>query len=111
MSQKSLFPHHNLDWTVARIESKLQNLGGSDPTLRLELSRVLLSSGLFHKGGEGACAKALGQAKKVLQESGDSVEALTLAGMSLLGMDRPESAERYLAKAQAIDLIWEKELE
>jgi tetratricopeptide (TPR) repeat protein len=103
MSQKSLFPHHNIDWTIARIESKLQNLGGSDPGLRLELSRVLLSSGLFHKGGEGACAKALGQAKKVLQESGESVEALTLAGMSLLGMDRPESAERYLRKAESLD--------
>ena len=102
MNSLSLFPHQKLDWTISRLEEKMRSTV-VDPALRLELARVTVSLGLFHNGGESPCARALGQAKKVLTEDPSSVEALTIAGLALLGMDRPDAAERYLSQALHLD--------
>ena len=104
MSKKSsLFPHQKLELRINRLESQLQNQQVNDPAIRLELARITLSIGLFHQGGEVPCARALGQAKKVLREDPSSIEALTIAGLSLIGMDRPESAQRHIERALSLD--------
>ena len=80
---KTLFPHQKLDWTITHLEERLQQSPG-DPGLRTELARALLASGLFHRGGERACSLALNTARKVLNDDPASVEALVIAGMSLV---------------------------
>ena len=99
---KTLFPHQKLEWTINHIDETLGQTPG-DPALRTELARALLSSGLFHRGGERACSRALSTARKVLNEDPASVEALVIAGMALVGLERPDAAARYLDQAAHID--------
>lgn len=99
---KTLFPHQKLDWTISHLEEQVEQTS-SDPGLRVELARALLSAGLFHRGGEQACSQALSNARKVLNDDPASVEALVLAGMALVGLERPEAAARYLDQASHID--------
>ncbi len=99
---RSLFPHQKLDWTISRLEESTAK-SPEDPALRLELARGLLSRGLFHHGGEAECNRALGVARKVLQDDPVSAEALVIAGFGLVGMERPEAASKYLDQAVRID--------
>ncbi|MFT4979038.1 MAG: tetratricopeptide (TPR) repeat protein [Myxococcota bacterium] len=99
---KTLFPHQKLEWTISHLEEQLVQTPG-DPAMRVELARSLLSSGLFHRGGEQACSRALGTARKVLNDDPASVEALVIAGMALVGLERPDAAARYLDQASHID--------
>ena len=99
---KTLFPHQKLDWTIAHLEEQLGQASG-DPGLRVELARALLASGLFHRGGERACSRALVAARKALNDDPASAEALVLAGMALLGQERPDAAARYLDQAAHIN--------
>ncbi len=101
-SSASLFPHNKLDWLVSRIEDKV-HAAPDDPHLRLELARALLSRGLFHGGGERECNRAFGVLRKVLQDDPASAEALSLSGLALVGMKRPEGALRYLDQALRLD--------
>ncbi len=99
---RSLFPHQKLDWTISRLEESTSRTP-EDPALRLELARALLSRGLFHQGGEAECNRALGVARKVLQDDPVSVDGLVIAGLALIGMERPEAATRYLDQALRLD--------
>lgn len=99
---RSLYPHQKLDWTISRLEEATAR-SPEDPALRLELARALLSRGLFHQGGEAECNRALGVARKVLQEDPVSVDGLVIAGFALVGMERPEAATRYLDQALKSD--------
>jgi len=99
---KTLFPHQKLEWTITHLEEQLGQTS-SDPALRAELARALLSSGLFHKGGEQACSRALATARKVLNDDPASTEALVIAGLALVRLDRTEAAARYLDQATHID--------
>jgi tetratricopeptide (TPR) repeat protein len=98
----SLFPHAKLDWTISRLEGDLEKRP-EDTEKRLELARCVASRGLLHGGGEVACNEALALARKVLQEDPTSVEALVVAGLSLLGMERTDAAFKYLAQALTIE--------
>lgn len=99
---KTLFPHQKLEWSISHLDDQLAKTPG-DPALRTELARALLSSGLFHRGGEQACSRALSTARKVLNDDPASVDALVLAGMALVGLERPDAAARYLDQASHID--------
>ncbi len=93
-----MFPHQKLDWNLGRLESEVREKP-DDPAVRLAFGRALLSKGLFHGGGEQACAQGLRQAQRVLKDDAQNGEALVLAGAALVGMNRPESARPYLDEA------------
>jgi len=69
----------------------------------MEYARALLSSGLFHRGGEPACSRALNTARKILNDDPVSVQALVIAGLSLIGLTRVDAAAKYLDRASRID--------
>ena len=98
----SLFPHQKLDWLIDKLEAKASKFQ-DDPAIRVELARAVLGRGLFHGGGERDCNTALTIARKSLNEDPANAEALVLAGLSLLGMDRNTAASRYLDQAVRID--------
>ena len=98
----TLFPHAKLDWTISRLEGVLAERP-DDLDSRLELARCTLSRGLFHGGDEAACNQALAMARKVLQDDPTSIDALVLAGFSLVGMDRADAALKYLSQALAAE--------
>lgn len=93
-----MFPHQKLDWNLGRLESEVREKP-DDPAVRLAYGRALLSKGLFHGGGEQACAQALRQAQRVLKDDSANGEALVLAGSALVGMNRPERARPFLDEA------------
>ena len=94
----AVFPHAKLDWTISKLEEKTQ-AQPEDVDARLELSRCMLSRGWMHGGGETDCNEALALARRVLQDDPTSVTALVVAGAALVGMDRPDAAEKYLNQA------------
>jgi tetratricopeptide (TPR) repeat protein len=98
----SLFPHQKLDWTISTLQEKLDRTP-SDPGYRVEVARAQLSSGLFHRGGERACSAALSTARKVLNDDPANVEALVIAGLALVSLERADAAVRYLDQASRID--------
>lgn len=97
-----MYPHQKLDWSAGRLETRLSE-HPDDVQSRLELARLCLSRGLYHGGGEVQCSHALQHARKVLQDDPASVEAMVIAGAALVGMERPESAQRYLDEAVRLD--------
>lgn len=103
---KSLLPHEKLDWTISRLEGRLQ-AAPHDPAVQLELARVLLSRGLFHAdrsgSGEQACHRALALVRKVLKDDPANVAASVTAGLALVGLHRVRSAERHLDQALHLD--------
>jgi tetratricopeptide (TPR) repeat protein len=127
---KTLFPHQKLEWNIKRLKEELESKGtdsskqtlsdlagaaeriaeggpgDADDGKRLELARNLLSRSIFHGGGEQPAGEALHLCRKILAHDPQNVEALTLAGMALLGMNRPEGAQKHLD--QAVDLDAER---
>lgn len=99
---KALFVHQKLDWTIGKLEVRARG-ALDDVPLRMELARCLLSRGLFHGTGENDCTQALALARKTLNEDPAHAEALVVAGLALLGMDRQQAAARYLEQAEAIE--------
>jgi len=97
-----MYPHQKLDWSAGRLEARLAE-HPEDVQARLELARTCLSRGLYHGAGESQCSVALQHARKALQDDPASVEAMVLAGAALVGMDRPEAAQRYLDEAVRLD--------
>ncbi len=93
-----MFPHQKLDWLLGRLEASVREQA-DDPAVRLEYARALISKGLFHGGGEQFCSMALRQVQRVLKEDALNGEALILAGLALIGMNRPEGARSYLDEA------------
>jgi tetratricopeptide (TPR) repeat protein len=124
---KTLFPHQKLEWNIKRLKEELESRGteasnnnkadgaeriadggpgDADDGKRLELARNLLSRSIFHGGGEQPAGEALHLTRKILSHDPQNVEALTLGGMALLGMNRPEGASKLLD--QAVDLDAER---
>lgn len=101
-NDKALFPHQKLDWTIADLEKKSQRSAGNTLML-LQLAKCHLSKGLFHGGGEQSCTNALRQGQRILAEESSSVDALAINALALIGMDRVDSAQKYLHKAQSLD--------
>lgn len=99
---QSLFPHQKLDWTVSKLEERVGQ-APDDPSLLLELARAVLSRGLYHGGGERDCSQALAYVRKALNDDPSNVEALVIAGLCLIGMERGMAAHRYLDQALGID--------
>jgi tetratricopeptide (TPR) repeat protein len=99
---QSLFPHQKLDWTISRLEERVER-APDDPALLLELARAILSRGLYHGGGERDCSQALAMTRKALSDDPSNVEGLVTAGLCLIGMDRGMGAHRYLDQAMGID--------
>lgn len=97
-----MYPHQKLDWTAGRLEARLAEHADDLPA-RLELARICLSRGLWHGGGEPQLALALQHARKALQLDPGNVEAMVLAGAALVGIDRPEAAQKYLDEAVRLD--------
>ncbi len=97
-----MYPHQKLDWSATRLEARLAE-APDDDVARLELARIQLSRGLYHGAGETACVHALQHARRILQADPSHVEALVLGGAALVGMDRPETSQRYLDEALRID--------
>lgn len=93
-----MYPHQKLEWSQQRLEARLAE-APEDLDARLELCRALLSRGLYHGGGEQVCALALQHARRALVDDPAHVEAQVLAGAALVGMDRPEAAQPFLAEA------------
>jgi Flp pilus assembly protein TadD len=99
---RPLLPHAKLDWSISRLEADLQERP-EQTSVRLELARSMASKGLLHGGGEAACNESLSLARKVLQEDPTSVEALVVAGLALIGMERTEAAFKYLSQALSVE--------
>ncbi|MCP4807245.1 MAG: tetratricopeptide repeat protein [Proteobacteria bacterium] len=97
-----MFPHKKLDWHTGRLEGQIRQTP-DDPEIRHELARCYLSSGLYHGGGEALCNKALGQARKVLNDDPSHVGALVTAGTALVGMGRPDAGRKFLDEAIRLD--------
>ncbi len=97
-----MYPHQKLDWSAARLEARLAE-APDDREARLELGRIYLSRGLYHGGGEASCSAALAVARRIMQDDAESADALIIAGTALVGMDRPESAQKYLDEAMKQD--------
>ena len=97
----SLFTHQKLDWTINKLEDQLHADPQNEECL-LKLARAVVCRGLFHGGGEKECNRALALARKVLQDDPGSEDALTIAALSLVGIDRPRAAARYLEQANQI---------
>ena len=98
MSAKSLFPHQQLNWLSINLE---KDLGRSKDKVSVynQLALVHMSMALFHDGDESDCAKALAYSKKALLENSESVVAMALAGLALLGIGRPQRASNYVEQA------------
>jgi len=94
----ALFPHDKLDWSIRRLEQRLDG-SPDDASTRLDYAQHCLSKAWFHDGGEVWFNKALTQARRVLQHDPASPGALVVAGASLVGLDRLEPAQRYLDEA------------
>jgi tetratricopeptide (TPR) repeat protein len=93
-----MFPHDKLDWTLSRLEQRLEH-APDDTVARLEYATGHLSQAMFHDGGEMSFNHALTQARRVLQHDPSSPGALVVAGASLVGLGRIEAATRYLDEA------------
>jgi len=98
----ALFPHDKLDWSIRRLEQRLDQTP-DDASTRLDYARHCLSKAWFHDGGEVWFNKALTQARRVLQHDPASPGALVVAGASLVGLDRLEPAQRYLDEALRVE--------
>jgi tetratricopeptide (TPR) repeat protein len=101
-ASSTLFQHQKLDWLISKLQLRVDEFP-DDPAARVELARAVLSRGLFHGGGESDCNTALSIARKSLTEDPANPEALVLAGLALLGMERTTAATRYLDQAVRID--------
>lgn len=93
-----MFPHDKLDWTLSRLEQRLEE-APDDTLARVEYATGCLSRAMFHGGGEVWFNRALTQARRVLQHDPSSVGALLVAGASLVGLGRIDPATRYLDEA------------
>jgi tetratricopeptide (TPR) repeat protein len=98
MQSRSLLPHTNLEWTIGHYEPQLAK-PNVDPNMRIQYAKMCLSHGLFHGGGESALTRALVQSKKALHEDRNSVEALAIAGMALVKLERMDKAQQFLNMA------------
>jgi len=94
----ALFPHQKLDWSIKRLEQRLES-SPDDTSTRLDYAQHCLSKAWFHGGGEVWFNKALTQARRVLQHDPASPGGLVVAGASLVGLDRLEPAHRHLDEA------------
>lgn len=94
-----MFPHDKLDWNLSRLERRLQE-GETDPATRLSFANACISKARFHGGSEALYHEALTQARRVLHHEPGQPEALVLAALALVLLDRAEPAERYLEEAQ-----------
>lgn len=97
----ALFPHQKLDWSIRRLEQRL-DASPDDAATRLDYALHCLSKAWFHGGGEVWFNKALTQARRVLQHDPGSPGALVVAGAALVGLERLEPAHRYLDEAMRI---------
>lgn len=97
-----MFPHDKLDWTLARLERRLDEHPDDVPT-RTQFATAALSRAWFHEGGEAWANTALTQARRVLHHDPGSATAMVVAGISLALMDRMEPAARYLDQAVRIE--------
>ena len=94
----ALFPHQKLDWSIKRLEQRLE-ANPDDAAPRLDLALHQLSRAWFHDGGEVWFNKALTQARRVLQSDPANPHARILAGSALVGLDRLDPARTYLHEA------------
>lgn len=95
----SLLPHQKLDWSISTLEDRLL-AHSDDVAARLELTRAILSRALYHGGGEAECNRALALARKAIRDDPGAIEPIVLAGLSLVGLERPDAALKYLEQAQ-----------
>lgn len=93
-----MFLHDKLDWNLSRLEKAAATT--SDAAPRIELARALLGKSWFHQGGDAPLHEALAQARKVLHKEPGHPDALVVAGLALILLDRGEPADRYLEEAQ-----------
>jgi len=97
-----MFPHVKLDWNLSRLERRLEEVP-DDVGARADFAQAALSKALFHDGGEVWYNRALTQARRVLQTDPTQVPAMVVAGLSLVRLERPEHATRYLDDALRAD--------
>lgn len=93
-----MFPHDKLDWTLSRLDRNLHG-GQADLSTRLDFVKASLSRGRFHGGTGQDYNNALTHARRVLHQEPGHPEALALASLALVLLDRSEAAQRYLDEA------------
>ena len=97
----TLFPHQKLDWSISKLEDRLAALDDPDAagSARLELARAIVSRALYHKGGERDANRALQLARKSLADDPGMAEALVIASLALVAIERPDAAAKYADQA------------
>ncbi len=91
----AMFPHHKLDWTLSRLTRQIEE-SPSDLDARLAFIRASISKARFHGGEATRLNDALTAARRILHHEPGHPEAVLLAGLTLVLLDRAEAADRYL---------------
>lgn len=94
-----MFPHDKLDWNLSRLDKRLHD-GETEASVRLQFAAGCISKARFHGGGEALYHEALNAARRVLHHEPGQPEAVVLAALALVLLDRAEPAERYLEEAR-----------
>jgi tetratricopeptide (TPR) repeat protein len=97
-----MYPHDKLDWHISRLERRVEE-HPEDAAVRVQLAAGCYSKAAFHEGRDVWFNKALTAARRALQGDPANVEAMVIAGASLVGLDRQEPAVRYLDEATQRD--------
>lgn len=97
-----MFPHAKLEWTLKSLERQLEATP-DDVAARLEYTRACYARARYHEGGETWYSQTLRQARRVLEAEPNRAEAMILAGLAYLGLERSlDSAVSYLDKASRL---------
>lgn len=93
-----MFPHAKLDWNLTRLAREVEGTS-ADTEARLAFARAAISKARFHGDPAQWYSDALTQSRRVLHHEPGHPEAVLLAGLTLVLLDRAEAAERYLEEA------------
>jgi tetratricopeptide (TPR) repeat protein len=96
-----MFNHDMLDWNLSRLARRLQEEEAT-PELRLAFANAQIAKARFHGGDDALYTEALNQARRVLHHEPGHPEALVVAALALVLLDRAEAAERYLQEARRL---------
>ncbi len=95
-----MFDHDKLDWQISRLARRLKEGGAADADVAIPYAAACIARARFHGGDAQRYTDALEAARRVLHREPGHPEALVLAALALVLLDRAEPAGRYLDEAR-----------